>query len=309
MNKHVLGLILTFIFGGTLQSQDLIFNNVNQSLINLNPSFAGSNSFIRCQTGYKNYWVQQPSSFTNFYNSYDMFIKPINGGVALNYIHDNQVNGLLKTDIINLTYAQYFYLFDKQLKIVPSIQAGGFVKQLDKNKLYFGYYDSYKTSPWDYITPASKKSNFDVSSGLLINYKDFYFGTSVFHLTQPDEGLYGVSRLPYRLSIHSSYNLKLNEKNLLNFFLRIEKQHYFEYMQVKVNALIQKHIVIGAGASNNNTLDFNLGYRHNYYVITAGYDLWYSGLPHSSMGSWSLNASFNFRNKENRNLTTDFETW
>jgi hypothetical protein len=64
------------------------------------------------------------------YNSYDMFFKKINAGIAINYLHDDWMSSTYTTDLFNLTYAQYFYLLDKQLRIVPSVQAGGIIKKI-----------------------------------------------------------------------------------------------------------------------------------------------------------------------------------
>jgi len=306
-------LFLSIITSFLSKAQDPVFTNVNHSLVYLNPSFSGSNGFIRNQASYRNQWPSLSGTYISFYNSFDMYLNKIKGGVALNYLHDDQARGTLMTDFFNITYAQYFYLCDKNLKIIPSIQAGGFIKRLDKTKLTFSdpYYQNGRTCPWGggCAEPSSKKSNFDFSTGLLVNYKRFYFGTSVFHITQPDEGLYGVSKLPYHLSIHSSYNVFAGPKTLFNFFVRFDKQQNFEYVNLKVNALLMNHIVIGAGISSGNTLNTNIGYRNNLFVLSLGYDVSSSQLSQSYANTWEFQASYNLRNKENRKAITNFETW
>jgi type IX secretion system PorP/SprF family membrane protein len=307
-NYALIGLMMTMLAGF---AQDPIFYNTNQSLVYLNPSFAGSNGFIRNQTAYRNQWPNLSGTYVTYYNGYDMFFKSINAGMAINYTLDDQSRGTLRTETLNFTFAQYFYMCDKKLKIIPSIQFGGFRKQVDLGRLNFGQTIGGATGtspPWP-NNPSSKKSNFDLSSGLLVNYKGFYFGTSVFHMTQPDEGLFGASKLPYRLSIHTSYNVTTSPRTLVNFFVRYDKQQSFNYLNLKVNALFMNHLVTGAGYSTNDVVNLNVGYRHNYFVLSAGYDVSVSKLSGNTAGSWEIQASFNLRTKENRKTITYFETW
>lgn len=169
--------------------------------------------------------------------------------------------------------------------------------------------------------PSQTKRNFDASSGLLINYKNFYFGASVFHINQPDQGLLGSSKLARRLSIHSSYNLHISEKTVVNFFGRYERQHEFNLFQLNVNSLLFKHLILGLGSvySWNGQKNFyfygfsptaNVGYRHNYFTIRASYEILLStSTSYNSAKSFEVMLSFNLRNKEQRKILTDFEKW
>ena len=200
-------IILFIILELKIFAQDPIFTNTNQSLIHLNPSFAGSNGFLRYQSNTRSQWYNLSGSYLTYYNSVDVYIKPTNGGMALTYTRDDQAKGTLITDRLDLTYAQHFNLFEKKLKIIPSLQISCFQKALDNSKLNFGdQIDPRRGFAWSQTPSTSvvKKINMDLSAGLIINYKHFYIGTSVFHITQPDEGVLGPSRLPYRLSMFTS---------------------------------------------------------------------------------------------------------
>ncbi|MBA2610669.1 MAG: PorP/SprF family type IX secretion system membrane protein [Bacteroidetes bacterium] len=293
-------------------AQDPTFFNARQSLVYLNPSFAGSNGGIRNQFSYRNQWPNLSGTYVTFLNTFDAYINSIKGGIYFSALHDDQAHGTLKTDVFSLGYAQYISLMEGNLKIIPSLQASAGVKQLDRTKLNFGdVIDARRGFVWNVpSTPlVSKKTYLDLSSGLLINYKSFYFGSSIFHINQPDEGLLGASKLPYRLSLYSSYNFKINEKTLLHFFTRYERQQKFDCLYLNVNALLFKHIIIGGGYTSNNTVDFNLGYRHDFFVLSLGYDITTSKLSENTAGSWVLQGSFNLRKKEQRKVITDFEKW
>lgn len=291
-------------------SQDPLFTNANQSLVYLNPSFAGTNGLVRNQFLYRNQWPNLSGNYVTIYNGLDIYIKPMRGGLAFTYSHDNQARGTIKTDAFNLTYSQHFSLCDKKLKIIPSIQAGYFIIQLDRTKLSFGSVINPRQSPaWNAVVPSTRKSNFDFSSGLLINYNHFYFGASVFHFNQPDEGLLGVSKKPFRLNIHGSYNLVIGEKTIMQFFTLFQQQQKFYALHIALNAVLFKSLIIGTGYRNVDAINLNIGYRNNCFTIQCGYDVTVSKLAGATAGSWEVSAAFNLRNKDLRKVLSDFERW
>jgi type IX secretion system PorP/SprF family membrane protein len=302
--------LIVFVFN--TKAQDPLFANTQQSLLYLNPSFAGSNGFIRNQFAFRNQWPNLSGTLVTYLNSFDAYIKPIRGGLGLSVSVDDQDKGTLKTTRLDLTYAQHFYLMEGKLKIIPSIQATYLQLSLDKTKLNFGNpINSRYGMFWNYSTtsPTQNKKNVDFSSGLLINYKNFYFGSTIFHFNQPDIGLLGSFKLPYRLSIHSSYNFHISEKMLLNFFVNYQSQQNLHYLFLNVNALLAKHFIVGTGLKSFDNINLNVGYRHNFFSITYGYDVVVSKLSGNRAGSHEVLASFNLRNKEQRKLVTDFEKW
>jgi type IX secretion system PorP/SprF family membrane protein len=312
MSKKVYFLYFAFLIFAKGFSQDPLFFNAQQSLVYLNPSFAGSNGGIRNQFTYRAQWPNLSGMLLTYQNSFDAYLPKIKGGIFVSALHDDQAHGTLTTDVLSMGYAQHLSFLDGKLKIFPSVQASYFKVSLDKTKLNFGEPVNLRFP--DYWTifstvPVQNKSNIDFSSGLLINYKNFYFGTSVFHINQPDQGLLGTSKLPYRLSLHSSYNLHVSEKTVLNFFARYEKQQYYEYLHLSAKALLLKHLIIGTGYTSYNGINLNAGYRNNFYVLTLGYDVSITKLSGNTAASWELQASFNLRNKEQRKVLTDFERW
>ncbi len=294
-----------------LNAQDPIFTNSQQSLLYLNPSFAGSNGFIRNQFAYRNQWPNLSGTYVTYLNSFDAYIKPIRGGLGISASLDDQAKGTLKTSRLDLTYAQHFSLLEGKLIIIPSLQATYLQRNLDKTKLNFGdFIDGRFGFVWNSLTqPSQSKKNIDFSSGLLINYKNFYFGSSVFHFNQPDIGLMGSYKLPYRLSIHSSYNFHISEKTLLNFFVNYQSQQKLQYLHLNVNALLVKHFLIGCCVKSSDNINLNVGYKHNIFSITYDYDVVVSKLLGNTTGSHEVSASFNLRSNEQRKLLTDFERW
>jgi type IX secretion system PorP/SprF family membrane protein len=304
--------ILFFGLGLQAIAQDPVFTNKQQSLVALNPSFAGSNSGLRYQSSTRSQWFNTSNSYLTFYNSIDAFVKAIKGAIALAYTRDDQAQGTLITDRIDLTYAQHFSLLDDKLKIIPSLQASAFRKTLDNTKLHYGdQIDARRGFAWSSFPLPEKqyKSNVDLSAGLVVNYNHFYFGSSIYHFTQPDEGLQGPSKLPYRSSSFISYNFSIGEKILLNALVRFENQQTFSNTYFNLNALFLKHMIFGSGITSNGVVNVLGGYRHHYFSISGGYEFGTSRINSTTAGSYEIAASFNLRNKENRKLVKDFERW
>lgn len=309
--KSINTLIILYCFICVLKAQDPVFSNSNQSLVTLNPSFAGTNGGIRYQSAFRNQWYNLSDTYLTFQNNFDAYIKPIRGGLSIGYMRDNQARGILITDKIDIGYAQYLSFYKGNLKIIPSFQLSYLHLSIDKSKLYFGYMiDPRRGYTWyNNQEIPSQKSSIILNSGLLINYKHLYLGASIFNINQPDVGFTGKSNLPYRLSLHTSYNLIINDKHIIQPTVRLENQGNFTLLQLSLNNVFFNHFIIGAGFQNANAILINFGYRHNYFSISAGYDFVYSRLRYNTAGSYEVMASFNLRNKDNRKLLTDFEKW
>lgn len=310
MKKTLIALLIAI--HAFTNAQDAYFVNNQNSLLLINPSFAGSNGGIRNLVNYRNQWPSLSGTYVTFFNSFDAYIKPIKGGVSLNLYSDNQARGTLRTTAISLAYAQHFSLLENKLNIIPSVQFGYFKKTLDRSRLNFGDpINSNGTVVWSNptVVPKASISNYDIGAGLLVNYKNTYFGLSTFHINQPDEGLMGFSKLPFRLNIHASHNYIMNENVLLHFYSQLSKQAMFNMLKFQVNALLYKHLITSVGITNNSAYIFGAGYRHNYFTVLLNYDQIFSELSGNTAGSWELSASYNLRNKENRKTITNLERW
>jgi type IX secretion system PorP/SprF family membrane protein len=312
MRKFIfLCVLLSVLFDA--KSQDPFILNSNQSLIYLNPSFAGSNGLVRNQFSYRNQWPELLYPFVTYVNSFDAYVKPLRAGLAFSFSSDDQMNGTLKTNVYSLAYAQHLNLFDKKLKVIPSVQFGYGRKILDVNNLTFGdAVDPRYGYIWNsqQTAPQPLKTYFDLSAGLLLNYKkNLYIGTSFFHINQPDQGLLGNWRIPFRFVTHASYTFHFSEKTLLQLFYKVEVQQKFYSHQFAMNMLIKNHVIAGLGYSSPYTPCINLGYRSNWFSIQLGYDVMVSEFAGTTTDSWEIHTSFNLRNKELRRTLTNFETW
>lgn len=301
------GLALASFFS---YSQDPLFLNTNQSLVYLNPSFAGSSGGARNQFSFRNQWPVLTGRHVTYLNSFDAYIRSIKGGIAVSVLTDDVSHGTLKTTNFNIAYAQYLSV--SELKIIPSVQIGYVQKVLDVNNLYFGdMIDPRYGIAWQNSSriPSPNKTYLDVSSGLLFNYKDLYAGASVSHLNRPDIGLLGSFRMPVLYNFHASYNRRLSGRTLLNFSLRGISQQHRTIVQLALNAVLYKYLLAGIGLRSTSSPIVSVGWRNSQCSILLSYDKGlYKRSEYSAAGAWELMLGFRFGNKAEKEMPASFES-
>ncbi|PBQ31986.1 hypothetical protein CNR22_09455 [Sphingobacteriaceae bacterium] len=293
-------------------AQDPYYLNTNQSLVSLNPSFAGCNGGVRNQLSYRHQWPNLSTNFVTYQNTFDAYIKPLKAGVAVSLLSDDAAHGTLKSSLFSISYAQYLNFKDGDLKVIPSVQLGYGHKSLDRGNLNFGdMIDPRYGKNWTNfaIIPAQNKSYLNISAGMLVNYKkNLYAGVSVFNLNQPDIGLMGSNKLPFRFASYISYNFHLSEQVNLQAFCRGNYQNNFFYGQSGVNAIFKNHFIVGAACLGDKGAAVNLGFRARFFTVQAGYDatIYKDGM---GMGSWEGHLSFSFPSKEQFKSGSNFENY
>jgi type IX secretion system PorP/SprF family membrane protein len=295
--------------------QDPYFVGTHNALLFLNPSFAGSNRGTRVQLSHRVFNGTWLHSYSALNTSIDMYLKRIKGAVFANWLLDDVHRGTLKTNFFSLGYAQHINL-SKKARLIPSMQFSYLTRSLDITGLHFRQIPDARYGGNEIITalPQANKSNFDASTGLLLEAGNFYGGVSVMHLNQPDIGLLGENRLPIRTNLHASYNFHASGRSLLNLSARYSAQNEKYYGQLMATSVTFKHFITGAGIGltgydfiNDYTpLLFNLGYRSNF--ITANFIYEYS-TNYAGDGSYEIALSYNLRNKDSRRTLTNMEAW
>lgn len=311
MKKSTLIFVSLIIIQLFIKAQDPLFLSTNQSLVYLNPSFAGNNGFIRNQASHLSQWTKLSTGYSTSLNTFDAYIKPMHAGIALSVMGDDQGRGTLKSFQAGITYAQYFFLLDKQMKIVPSLQVAYAQRSLDWNYLsYRDQIDHRFPQHWQggFSLPYTRKYYLDFSGGLLVNYKRLYAGISVFHLNRPDIGLYRSFAIPILYSANASYNLVLSQNLQFNFSGRFVQQQPNRIGQLAVNVLAGK---ILTGLGYNTGLDnafVSAGIRLQTFTALLTYA---NGFRNNSItaASWELSLSLNFKQEAPKGHIRNLETW
>jgi type IX secretion system PorP/SprF family membrane protein len=287
--KRVFVILIVLRLGLTVSAQDLGFGNPNQNLVNLNPSFAGSNGFIRNQLSFRDQRPGLSNNFTWACNNFDAYLKCISAGIAVTGQWESY-NELATRKSYGLVYAQHLKLWKGSIKIIPSIQA------------------LYRTSDFNGLLTLPDQKYIDFNSGLLLSYKErLYVGGSVFHLAEKPTGGFYNGRDERKFTFHASYSVDIGEKSLIQFlFVQNGHQRYYS-SYLMANAVLNNHYMVGAGYGSGSNLTGTLGYRASCFSVAYAYAMSVSKLSGNTAGSHELHLSYNLRNKERRDLLSNFE--
>ena len=288
MKKFIL---LLFVVYSSLSafSQDAGFTQYNASRIYTNPAFAGTDSTLVLSAAYRIQWPKTDGGYKTIHFTADQYIRFLRGGIGINYLNDNQLETFKKTSI-DLMYSRNIGLFKGKLRLCPAFQISYFKNTLDWSKLTFGdMIDArlgyvYNTNEQ---TNINSKSNIDFSAGLLLYTNHYYGGIAVHHLTQPDEGLLGISELPIKTTIHAGTNLSfkgdIDQKFILSPNILYMKQKNFQTLMLGVTAKY-KIIVLGLSYRNDDALIINGGIQNRFLKIGYSYDYTVSSLTNKATG-------------------------
>ncbi|MBC7864704.1 MAG: PorP/SprF family type IX secretion system membrane protein [Bacteroidia bacterium] len=279
-------------------SQDMYFNCFQRALLYNNPAFTGTSGQLRVQTAGNYLWPGSVNYFIG-YGSVDHYL----GGrssLGLTYSYQNENSFYLKYDC-GISYAQRFFLFKKKLIFQPAVRTSYCQSKVNwGSQQYRTEVDSLKgfvNEPIE-VPGLSKKSNLDLSAGFLLYTKQFYFGYSVLHITQPDEGMLASSKLPMRMGIQTAYQIALDKQWMLIPALQYTKQEDLQFGSVGISCMYKKWIA-GLNYSTNRSLSISAGWQNERFKAGISHSVFLKGVPYSATyGAYELNLSFLFFNQD-----------
>ena len=205
--------------GSIVFAQDPIFSQFYAAPLQMNPAFAGTAQapFIAA-----NYRMQYPSfasgaAYSTFAASYDQALNRSNSSIGFSVMTDDAGQGILKKTFASAIYS-YKVNIREDIQAKIGVEAGLIQSNLDWDKLRFldqiDPITGFETPrPSAEVRPTElNKTLFDLSTGFLINAKNFYIGVSGKHLATPNEGFLNVNQnlrvgLPIRWSLHAGYEI------------------------------------------------------------------------------------------------------
>jgi type IX secretion system PorP/SprF family membrane protein len=294
-------------------AQDPLFSQYFTNPLYLNPAYAGSLGCSRIAANYRNQWPSIPGTFRTFSTSYDQYINNV-GGIGFQFMTDNQGKGIIITNTISSMYA-YDLIINDKLHIRPAVNIGIGVEKLDWSKLTFG--DQIDPGYAFIQNPISPPMHnviyyFNAGLGLLVAYKNLISGISYDHINRPDIGILSPSRLPTKLTIHSSYQFNFANNTSLTPGIIYQQQQDFKYVMPSVMLKIW-YIKAGTAcrvslgsASLVNTVITMIGFVNKWMSIAYSYDYVTSVLTENTGGSHEFSAIFKFncKNKEKHRVTS-----
>ena len=160
-------------------------------------------------------------------------------------------------------------------------------------------YNTNETSP-----DKQTISKADFATGLVLYSDRFYGGFAVHHLTRPDEGFIGVSRIPLKYTLHAGGNISVEDNNsrkrtieetAISPNLMYQKQAKFD--QVNFGLYLNKYPFVGGiwyrhtrsfrkiSTSNPDAVILLVGFVQPTFRFGYSYDITVSRLSNASGGS------------------------
>jgi type IX secretion system PorP/SprF family membrane protein len=272
-------IFLSLLFSSSIfLSQDPIFYNVQQNRLFVNPAYTGTVESFSVAMNYRNQWPQSSANYQTFTTEVNQYLGKGNG-VSVLFSNDNAANTVIKRELV-LGYAKTVSIKEKH-HLSLGVQAGYFTKHLNWQNLTFGNQIDPRTGfvyTNNDIPRTGNPFGLDFNAGLLYYTKFFFLGTSVKHLTQPNESvLGGVSRLPMLYSAQVGGKIILNDFTLLPS-ISAYKQGTFGPSIVYNLSSRYKKVQLDLGYWNYNGLTFGVGV--NYDTFSLGYTF---GMSNSSL--------------------------
>lgn len=282
---------LFFGLGINTFAQDPAFSQNFSNPLYLNPAYAGSLGCSRIATNYRDQWPSISANYVTYSASYDQYVDKLSGGVGFQVMSDIPGGGFLTTNTINGFYA-YNLSINENLHIRPAINIGIGQKHIDESQLMPA--PDLEHNPNYY---------FNAGAGVLIAYKNFISGISYDHINRPDVGFFETTRLPSKLTIHSSYLFNINDNTNLTPGIIYQQQQDFNNI-IPSLMLKYKHIKLGAASrfsfENTDCIIGMVGFVTNWMSIAYSYDYTVSKLSNATDGSHEISAIFKFNCKNDK---------
>mgnify|MGYP005845967099 CR=1 FL=1 len=285
---------------GLLYAQDPQFTQFYANPLYLNPAFAGTARCARITFNYRNQWPNLSGTYVTYSAGYDQHFDALAGGIGILILTDDQAKGTLKTVSASGIYS-YHLPVNRYFSIKMGLQATYFQKQIDKTKLNFGdMIDPRRGFVWNTMEaiPNQNKSNMDFSAGILGYSKNYFIGFAAHHLTQPDEGLLGVAKLPIKFTGHAGaiINLEKGGGSYLSPNVLFQAQQKFQQLNIGLY-YVNDIFVAGLWYRNSDAVIALIGIQNKNFKFGYSYDVTISKLASNTAGSHELSLQIQFECK------------
>lgn len=242
----------------TYSAQDVSFTQFYANKILLNPAFTGLGQQHRFAMNYRDQWPGISEAFRSYSAAFDTKASNLNSGFGTSFLQDKAGSGAYTLQKISAYYAYHIDLSDL-LKLSFGTSVSINQRSIDPSKYLFADQIINGGSSSTNESIAENHSYSDVSAGiLLINHTNWWLGTTIDHLPEPDQSMLGKnSILQRRTSIHAGKRVLLKNSRSKNYNAHLIYAFHYQY-QAAWDAL-------------------DIGSYYKKGPITFG--LWYKGLP------------------------------
>ena len=287
-------------------AQDPISSQYYANQLFMNPGMAGTEGVAKVSLGYRNQWPSAAASYNTYHASYEQYLEPAQGGIAVHLVNDRQGGGVFNTMSLDAIYA-YHLKVSRSLTMTGGLQAS--VGQRNFNSTGLTLPDDLASNVASDI-PGYSKWYPDFAVGFAAFYKNIYGGLAFHHLLEPymSPTKDPNARLSRRYSAHVGAMIPIYEKrfgrevlqlspNLI--FLQQDIYQQINYgLEVIFNSLLAGIWVRQDLLFSYGTAIFSVGYSRDKFRFRYSYDAQLSApdLYVPSMGAHELSLVIIFEN-------------
>ena len=284
-----------------VRAQDPQFTQFYANPLYLNPAFAGTARCPRICINYRNQWPAISGTFVTYSASYDQHIDGMAGGIGLLVTNDRAGKGTLNTTNVSGIYSYQLNL-TREFSMKFGIQATYAQKSVDWSKLTFGDMIDPRTGfvySTNEIPNATTRSNVDISAGMLGYSRRYFFGFAVHHVTEPDEGFLGTSKLPMKYTGHAGALIPLGGRySESSISPNILYQRQQDFQQLNLGVYFTKGALVGGlWYRNQDSFIILLGFQQDLFKFGYSYDVTVSRLTNATAGSHEISFQMQFECK------------
>jgi type IX secretion system PorP/SprF family membrane protein len=316
--------LLTILIGAGIfltldcNAQDPQFSQFYSNPLYLNPAFAGTSTYPRFVSNYRNQWPSSGNTFVTYNLSYDRYVLGMKGAIGFQTLYDREVNGNINTVQSSFIYCYHIKVND-QLFFTTALQAGFIFKQFNTKDLIFpGMINQENGSiTGNYAIPVESGQKIfpDFTFGMVGQQDNVYFGFSLSHLTTPNQSILegdNMGNLPMKFTLHAGAKTHDFIRSLFSKGFSLspnviyQQQGVFKQLNLGMY-MVSNSLTFGTWYRNNlsarpDAVIAMIGYTTPYFQLGYSFDYVLSDLSMYSMGSHEISLIFYFERNLRKRL-------
>lgn len=297
-------------------AQDPQFSQFYSNPLYLNPAFAGTSTYPRIVSNYRNQWPSSGNTFVTYNLSYDKYVTGMRGAIGFQALYDREVSGNINTIQSSFVYCYHVRVNDR-IFFTSALQAGFIFKQFNTKNLIFPGMINQENGfiSGNYALPieSGQKIFPDFTFGMVGQMDHTYLGFAISHLTEPNQSILegdNVGKLPMKFTVHLGAKTHDFIRSLFSKGISFSPNFIYQQQGVFKQLNVGMYVV-------NNSLTFGTWYRNNLsarpdaFIAMVGYntasfqfgysfDYVLSDLSMYSMGSHEISLIFYLDKKLNK---------
>lgn len=273
---------------------------------------SGSVGCSRAIMGTRLQWLNLDGGYKTYYFSYDVYSRHMASGIGIEYVKNDEGNGMITNDHFQFTISPAFSFGKRdsvtsvrKVVVKPALAFGVVQYQFDWNKYTWGD----QIDPlYGFIYHGDQVRNIetvlapDFGAGLFSYGNSFFAGLYFHHITEPSIGiLYSNSPLWARMVIHAGYLLKeynwLGKVELVPSFIYDVQNLYDGGGRKRTElTLIAKYskFMMGISGRFQSAFVFIVGFQHKFLKLNYAYDINLSHVRKTVGSTHEIMFGFNF---------------